>query len=277
MTTTDDPADQYDAARLAGEKWIRNRWRFLDVSTQHTLVRSGCYSDQGHRSKAEPITTKEPFSNVEPLEYALGVLIQCVSAKVPMRSEKGASIPREALTDDVLTSCQTLLFVPAWHDPEFVRTALAAVAIHQETNALARVGPSRSAAAGAIDALLKLGALLLMPAALAFGLVSAIRLDLWNAGVGFYTLGACMLTAIVSAREHETGKHLGPFDRACLGWAQFRHLASSGVVGSGAWVQLEQLQRDGIKVPAVAFDLCAVLQSRMGCAPARGIGRSEPA
>jgi len=269
--TTDDLADQYDAARVEGEKRVRERWRFLDASTKHAMVRSGFYSERGQRLQVEPFSTDDPRADVERLEYALGVFKQCISAKVPMRSEKGAPIPREALTDDVLTSCEELLFVPAWHDPEFLRLALAAVAVHQEANALTMVGPSSegaSVALVAVGGLLKLGLVLLIPTALAFGLVAAVNHDLWGAGVAFYVLGAGVLAAM-SAKEQEKGKNLGVFERAYLGWSQFRYLRGGGVVGSGARVNLERMAHDGVKVPAVAFDLCAMLQSRVQAAAPR--------
>ena len=47
--TTDDLTDQYEAARVEGEKRIRERYRFLNASTKHAMVRSGFYSERGQR------------------------------------------------------------------------------------------------------------------------------------------------------------------------------------------------------------------------------------
>jgi hypothetical protein len=275
--TTDDLADQYEAARIEGEKRIRERWRFLNVSTKHAMVGSRFYSERGQRLQVEPFSTDDPRADVERLEYALGVFKQCVAAKVPLRSEKGAPIPREALTDDVLASCEELLFVPAWHDPEFLRLALAAVAAHQEANALTMVGPSSegtSVALVAVGGLLKVALVFLMPAALAFGLVAAMSHDVWSAGVAFYVLGAGVLAAM-SAKEQEKGTNLGVFERAHLGWSQFRYLRGGGVVGSGARFNLERMAQDGVKVPAVAFDLCAMLEAQTQAA-ATGAPEESP-
>lgn len=263
--TTGDPADQYEATRIEGERRIRERWRFLNASTKRTMVGSGFYSERGQRLQVEPFSTDDPRADVERLEYALGIFKQCIAAKVPLRSEKGAPIPREALTDDVLTSCEALLFVPAWHDPEFLRLALAAVAAHQEANALTMVGPAANglpAGLVAIGRLLQLGLVFVMPISLALGLVAAVNHDGWGAGLAFYVLGAGVLAAM-SAKEQEKGKNLAVFERAHLGWSQFRYLRGGGVVGTGARFNLERMAQDGVKVPAVAFDLCAMLQARV--------------
>ncbi len=276
--TTDDLADQYEAARVEGAKCIRECWRFLDASTQHAMVRSGFYSELGRRLNVEPFSTDDPRADVERLEYALGVFKQCVLAKVPTRSEKGTPIPSEALTGDVLTACEELLFVPAWHDPEFLRLALVAVAKHQEANALTMVGPSSegtSFALAAVGGFLKVGLVFLMPAALAFGLVAAFRHEVWGAGVAFYVLGAGALAAM-SAREQDKGKNLGVFERAHLGWSQFRYLRGGGVVGSGARFNLERMAQEGVKIPAVAFDLCAMLEARVQAAATGAPEGSRP-
>ena len=42
--------------------------------------------------------------------------------------------------------------------------------------------------------------------------------------------------------------------------------AGGGVVGSGARFNIERIAQDGVKVPAVAFDLCAMLEAQMRAA-----------
>jgi hypothetical protein len=263
--TSDELAHQYEAARIEGERCIRARWRFLIGSTKHALAHSGFYSERGQRLRVEPFPLDEMGADVERLEYALGVFKQCVAAKIPRRSEKGVPVPREALTDDVLTSCEELLFVPAWRDPEFLRLALAAVAANQEANALTMAGPSRDGtyiALATVGVFLKLGLVLLMPAALAFGLVAAVSGDVWSAGLAFYVLGAGMLAAM-GAKEYRKGENLDAFEHAHLKWSQFRYLRAGGMVGSGARFNLERMAQDGVKVPAVAFDLCATLEAQV--------------
>jgi hypothetical protein len=276
--TADELANQYEATRIEGEKRMRERWTFLTAATKHAMVLSGFYSERGQRLQIAPFSSDDSRADVERLEYALGVLKQCVAARVPLRSEKGAPIPRETLTDDVLFSCEEVLFVPAWHDPEFLRLALAAVAAHQEANALAMAGPSSegtSPALVAVGGLLKLGLVLLMPAALAFGLVAAMGRDVWSAGVAFYVMGAGVLAAM-SAKQHEKEKNLDMFERAHLGWSQFRYLRGGGVVGSGARCNLERMAQHGVKVPAVAFDLCAMLEAQMQAAATGATEKSPP-
>lgn len=266
MTAIDDLKDRFEAKRIEGEKEIRERWRFLKASTKHAMVRSGFYSEGGQRMRGDPFSTYDPRADIELLENSLGTLKQCVSAKIPIRSNKGDPIPFEVQTDDVLDACKELLSVPAWHDPDFLRLALGALAAHQEANALWMVRLSREVmplplVLVAVGGLLRLGLVLLIPAALAFGLVAAMRHDVLSAGVAFYVLGAGALAGM-SAKVQAKGKTVSVFERDYVGWSQFRQQRGGVVVGSGARFNLERLAQDGVTVPAVAFDLCAMLEAQ---------------
>lgn len=257
MTDDDNPAHRYDEAAAAGQGVIRERWGRLSETTRAVLARSGFYSARGERLKVEHSFGDDPRADTERLEHALGMFKQCISSKVPMRSEKGAPIPHEALTDDVLLSCEELLYVLDWHDPEFLRLALGAVAAHQQANALKLAGPSSSGTG--LGALAVAGLLLITPLALAAGVVAAFEHNVVGAAVAFYVVGGGVLAAV---RGQEPGKNLSPAERTHLAWWQFRYLQGGAVVGAGARFQLERMAVDGVNVPPVAFDICAALQHR---------------
>jgi hypothetical protein len=131
----------YATAQEAGQRVICERRAALLDGTKAALVESGFYSGRGERLESGGITGTTLQDNCERLEHALGVMKQCVASKLPDRAEKGAPIPREAADDEVLSSCEVLLYARAWHGPAFLRLGLAAVVVHQQANALSMIGP----------------------------------------------------------------------------------------------------------------------------------------
>jgi hypothetical protein len=279
----EEGAARYRAAQEEGQRIIRIRWAALQAVTKAALTESGLYSDRGERldigrrqlpcppaklivanHDIEFATGHRPQDDCERLEYALGVLKQCTTARLPLRTEKGAPIPREAADDEVLSSCEELLFVPAWHDPEFLRMGLGAVVVHQQANALSMIGPptATSAPLGFLGAVLKVGLLLLLPVALAGGIAAAVKQDVGASALAFYVVGAGVLAAMSVAGvgvKKESG-----FEQAHTAWMSFQLNRTVGVAGVGALEHLKRMVANGVKVPAVAFDLAEMLRCRMG-------------
>lgn len=258
---------QYDAAQRAGRQHIRNRWSALSNATRAALQSSGFYSERGDRLDAERTFAGGPADDCERLEYAIGVLKQCAAATLPQRSVKGAPIPSEALTKEVLSSCEEILTVPAWHDPGFLRIALAAVAVHKQADALTMIGPasSPSAALGCVGAVFKAALFLAMPAALAVGLAASARQDVGGAVLAFYLVGFGVL-AILSTAGIGVKKKDG-FELAYDRWTRFQSDGAAGVTGAGALEHLRRMAQDGVTVPSIAFDVAETLRQRMvgGC------------
>lgn len=260
----EESAARYDAAQKEGQALIRSRWRALQSQTKEALKESGFFSDRGERLEVEFASGDRPQDDCEALEYALGVLRQCGQSKLPLRTEKGAQIPREALGDDVVSSCEELLFVPVWHDPEFLRLGLHAVAIHQQANALTMIGPPSAVSApiGCLGALVKVGLLLLLPVALAVGIAAAVKQDVGISALAFLVAGAGVLAAM-SAAGVGVKKESG-FEQAHTAWMWFQLDRVAGGAGAGALERLKRMAADGVKVPTVAFDLAYMLRFRMG-------------
>jgi hypothetical protein len=262
-----------DEVRL-GQRLIRERWSVLAASTRELLMKSGYYGPRGNRLEPEdPPPSWVPETDAERLEWALGTFKRCLAAKLPTRKERGAPVPSEALTDDVLNSCDSLLMVPQWHDPEFLRYGLSAVAVHQEANALAMASPEKAPAVA--ELLLRgLGGtalMLLAPYGLASGLAAAMRQDVWSAVGGFFLLGVGVVAARERAIENAEKAPKAPraednvakhFEYAYKAWQRFRYF-HMGVTGSSAKFHLERLASEGILVPAVALDLCEALRARV--------------
>jgi hypothetical protein len=200
------------------------------------------------------------------------VLKLCVDAKVPARDGKGLPIPQEALTDDVFMAIDELLFVPDWRDAEFLRLALAAVAAQRLANSLWLAGPPKkksSAAWSLIGGFLTLLMLWTSPIAAANALASAFKGDVVACAFALYFIA---LAAWLAFRKPE------PRDPTVLDWANdygewsaFRYMQGGTVIGTGAHMRLEQMERRGVNVPAVAYDICRALEIQASAAACRVI------
>lgn len=261
----EEGAARYRAAQEEGQRAVRRSWTALQSRTKDALSGSGFYSDRGERLDVEFASGHRPQDDCEPLEYALGVLKQCVGATLPPRTApKGTPIPHEAANDEVLSSCEKVLVVPAWQDPQFLRLALGAVVVHQQANALSMIAPTATSSAplGCLGAILKVGLLLLLPVALAGGIAAAVKQDVGAAAFAFYIVGAGVLAGL-SVTDVRVKKESG-FEQAHTAWMWFQLDRAAGVAGVGALERLRRMAGEGVKVPSVAFDLAEMLRCRMG-------------
>lgn len=261
MTDPNDLADQYDATRLAGQRCIQDRWHFLLPPTRELLQASGFYSDRGTAVKNAEHASRMPEHDVGSLEAAVGVLSLCARSLLPDRRKSSAPIPPEAIDPDVPSHCADLLFLPAWRDPEFLRLGLRAIAQHEKADALAmvRVSKPKSATAGAIGGIFSAVMLYLSPAALGIALVSATHGDLAGTVAALYFVGLVALL-VSSASKNDAGEDISEYERRYLAWSEFGHEHAGTAFGAGAEYQLKDLASKGVRVPSIAFDICAALR-----------------
>lgn len=258
ITQADPPALE-DPVRTAGQTFIRTRWSYLTTRTRASLRRSGFYADNG-----KPLNPDDgghgPYEDVARLELSIGVLQQCAAARLPAREDFGAKIPAEALTDEVGAACDAVLFVPEWRDPEFLRLALRATQAHCLARTLTVAGPARQPGGAArAGRLVKLGLVLLSPAAASAALVTALQANLLAATSAMYLVGAAALAARELARG-KTQDQPTQAERDYLAWSRYQLDRSPAALGAGDRVRLEQMAAAGVPVPLMAFDLCAALQ-----------------
>jgi hypothetical protein len=264
MTSTEklvnELADRYELAVTEGQKLIRQRWSALFDDTKQAMVGSGYYTARGERQEIESPAGSAPQDDCPRLEYNLGILKLCADAKLPLRTEEGAPIPREAVDQEVLGCCEELLFVRAWHDPTFLRLGLHAVQMHEKAKALRMVGPQVKLSSKLVGTVVSLAFLLLLPAALAVGVFAAVKHDLSLSILAFYIAGGGVLAAMNAAKVGVTEPE---FEREYSAWGSFQYWRVTGVVGSGALEHLRQMASKGIRVPSVAFDMADVLRCQM--------------
>jgi hypothetical protein len=263
-------ADEYERVLKLGQKQIRDRWHVLLPSTRRALVVTGFYSERGERLKPEdPPYSRELKDDVETLEAGLGRFKACAGAKLPARKDKGVTIPGEALTDEVLSSCESILCVPEWQDPDFLRLALIAIAAHQEANMLTMIGPKNtdslvSTALRVVGGLVKVVVLYASPFAAAAGIAAAVRQDVGSAAVSFYIVAWAIWCAVTAKN---TGSEGTVWERSYGAWQNFRYSRAFGVIGASAGRELDRMATEGCRVPHIAFDVCEALRCRMS-APA---------
>lgn len=259
----EEGAARYDAALMEGQRFIKKCWPALQAPTRVALVESGFYSEKAERVEVEYPSSRSPQNDVERLEYALGVLVKCRASSLPQRNEVGATIPVEALDSGMLTCVGELLYVPAWHDPNFLRLALYAIATHLKANALTMVGPPRSSSIGtsAVAAVLQAIVVFALPASLAMALVSVARQEAVDAILWLYAVAMGVLSAMSIMKVGLPKPE--PFELAYERWTRFLFDEGVGATGAGAVEQLRTMVAAGVRVPPLAFDVADALRSRM--------------
>lgn len=275
----EEGAARYDAALAEGQRFIKKCWPALQAPTRLALVESGFYSSKGQREAVEYASSDSPRHDIERLEYALGVFAKCRASSLPQRNEVGSIIPVEALESGMLTCVGELLYVPAWHDPNFLRLALYAVSTHLKANALTMVGPLRSSsvATSALTAVLQAVLVFALPASLAMALVAVARHDVVDAILWLYAVGVGVLCAMSVMKVGLPKPE--PFDLAYERWTRFQFDDGVGVTGAGALEYLRKIAAEGVRVPPVMFDLADSLRCRMGIVefsePIKGIATTN--
>lgn len=263
LSSLDGLADSYEKAVFEGKRFVSAHWSSFQATTRQALLAFGVYSDRGLLLKPDeyrrPVDS-ESQNRIEGLWYAVGILSLCEATPLPGRTNYLEPIPRTALENQVFLSCQTILFYREWHDATFLSLGLRALANHQVAIALENIGPEKktSIAGLAITGLLKMSFLLSAPFAMAYALIAANKGDLPGTAISLY-LVALAVGAWVSIKEMESGKDKPLNERTYSSWSMFRFHHCGGCVGAGARFQLEQMVKNGIFVPSVAFDLCAVM------------------
>ncbi len=257
-------ADNYNLSQEAGKKEITRSWRALRPETRAWLTSTGHYNDRG-----TPIQVESGEAEVEDLEYNFGLMIRCVEAKLPNRTEKGAPIPSEATNSEIPSALAALIYLPIGQDPVFLRRALLALQRFEMARLLC-VLPAQKESSSLQDigrlafGLFCLVLLLVSPAILAGGLVSAANGDYGDTSAALYALGfiAWMLNILRGLGKDGPGTI---DEQTYKAWAALNPYQSGNwtVGGAGASAYFSEMSRKGLQVPAVAFDLCESLKAQV--------------
>jgi hypothetical protein len=258
-------ADAYDVARNAGQKEIRGSWQRLRLDTRVWLSKSEHYNERG-----SPMDVEYQNSDVEDLEYNLGLINLCMKAKLPQRSEKGVPIPAEACSTEVQSAFSFLMYHPCGQDPVFLRQALYALQRYEMARLLS-ILPAEKATSSfkTIGLILFAGfsfvLLLATPAILSETLVSVARSNYGDTATGLYALG---FVAWMFKIGKGLGKNEGTKDeKTYQSWA-FLNPYQSGdwtASGAGAVTYFKDMRKIGLEVPLIAFDLCESLRAKTFC------------
>jgi hypothetical protein len=269
MDTNFQPlVDAYDRSQKAGKTVISESWKSLRPETRSWLIQSGYYSECG---RAAPELPDDSADVVESLEYHLGTLALCSKALLPRRAEKNAPISLDAFNDNVPTSVSEILFHPYGLEPYFLRVALHAIRNHEMANLMERLPAlAEFSTAKNLGKLAFIGfcilLLLLSPLVVAGALSSAFAGKFGDTAAALYGIGfiAWMLNiakglgeeapdntqAGKDAQAYEAWRQLGPYG-----------LGDWSLLGAGATAYFEEMQRKGLSVPIIAFDVAAALKA----------------
>lgn len=254
-------ASSYDLSQQAGKTEITRSWSALRPETRAWLTSTGHYNNRGI-----PLQVESAQSDVEDLEYNVGLISRCVEAKLPNRSEKGAPIPPEATDSDILSALTTLIRRPIGQDPVFLRRALLALQRYEMARLLCILPVTRTQSTlqsigRLIFVVFCLFLLLISPAILANVFVSTVAGNNGDTAIGLYALGftAWMLNIMKNLGKETPGTK---DEQAFNAWAALNPYSSGDWTagGAGAHAYFEDMLRKGLSVPAVAFDLSTSLK-----------------
>jgi hypothetical protein len=256
-------ADNYNISQQEGRKEISRSWKRLRPDTRAWLTSSGRYNDRGSVLDAE-----SDAPEVEELEYNLGLINRCVAAKLPNRWDKGANIPVEARHEEVPSALAALFYQPYGQDPAFLRRALLALQRFETARLLSVMPPEKnqSSLRGAsllVFCVFCFALLLLFPLVLAHGLVSVTRGEYGDTAAALYGLGfiAWMLNIVRNFGKDAEGTI---DEQTYQAWLALNGYQSGDWTagGAGAAAYFNEMMRKGLRVPVIAFDICASLRNQ---------------
>ncbi|MDB5823671.1 MAG: hypothetical protein JWR21_2375 [Herminiimonas sp.] len=254
----------YEIAQKEGKKEIGRSWQRLRPETRAWLVKSGHYT--GHGSAAIMVDTS---SDVENLEYSLGLINHCIAATLPQRSDVSAPIPPEASSSEVKSALSSLMYLPYGQDPVFLRRALLALRSHELACLLCILPPEKVSSTfrhvgTLVFCVFCIALLVVSPAILAGALVAIVQANYGDTVMALYALGfiAWMFNILRGLGKDATKTK---DEQAYWAWSAL-NLYQSGdwtAAGAGALAYFEQMLRQGVQVPAIAFDISEGLKANL--------------
>lgn len=253
--------EEYECVLSVGRKQIAKDWQALPEDLQQWLLNTKSYNKRG--AHVETPEGEGDTSQVEHLEYQLGVVAGCAVSDLPSRDQKPAHIPSDALDDDVLRAVSSLLQHPCGQSKVFLRLALQAIRKHQMANLLMRM-PSKKVMRTSegvwllIWSVISTIGLVLLPAFLGIALVSA------SSGNGLGTIGGLYAAGISVAVYKGVKNNVkameapGSVDeQAYEAWYWLGHFGQYewNVTGAGAKAKFEDMLRRGLPIPLIAIDV----------------------
>lgn len=258
---TSDLVKEYERVLCAGRKQIAKDWQLLPEKLQQWLLNTGKYNQRG--VYVEKPEEEGDSSQVEHLEYQLGVVASCAESDMPGRDQKPAQIPSDALDDDVLRAVSSLLQHPYGQSKVFLRLALQAIRKHQMANLLMRMPTKKVIGTSGgvwllIWSVISTIGLVLLPAFFGIALVSASSGDGLGTIGGLYAAGISVAVYKGIKNNVKAMEAPGSVDeQAYEAWYWLGHFGQYewNVTGAGAKAKFEDMLRRGLPMPLIAIDV----------------------
>lgn len=259
--------DTYGDARKAGQKEISRSWQRLSKDTRTWLLESQHYNEHGSLIEAQ-----SDNSDVEDLEFNVGLISRCAKATLPQRSEKNVLIPPEAHPSDFPSALSFLMYHPCGQDPVFLRQALHALQRYEMASLLCILPAEKVSSTAKNVGLFLFGGFILVlllatPAILADGLVSIARGSYGDTATALYGLGfiAWMFNIARGMGKEAETKTGTKEEKTYKAWAFLNYYQAGDwtAAGAGAATYFQEMRAAGLTVPLIAFDLCESLQAKI--------------
>jgi hypothetical protein len=265
-------SDRFDLIQATGRQEISKSWRRLSEKTKLQLISTGQYSKDGANIA---VVDEYAGDRVHDLAFDLGILRLCLSVKLPSINAPGSEVSSDALTDEVTQSSGSLLYQNVASDPVFLRLALYALKHHEIAKLLVSIPYKKppnllwGAAKSISFALIFIALLIASPAILVNSLANIFTGRIEDAVLGFYSLGLL----IIFIRFHKNksdrsklsdqAKIIDRQERTLNAWYQLDNTRSNGdwsITGASAHNYFISMQKEGLIVPIVLFDICEALR-----------------
>ena len=257
-------AATYDQHAVQGQAFIRKVWNRVPQETRDLLQSNG-YDKMGVARRGSDQITSPYVSEIESLEYSLGVLHKAATSKPP--AKKTDEIPRILYNNEVLIEAG-IFRDRRWRNSEFAALAIHAVIKKQVTSSLELLYlKGGKTEFQSVSAWLSIGKLIAI-VAFAIGLPFAIGNGLAAASTGdggsatayaFFAFFAVGFFLDLNEKNKPGAAHT-PELLAYEKWNSMLNSEFHIGTGHGLQIKLADMVRQGVNVPSVLFDLCAVLQ-----------------
>lgn len=250
-----------EKASAAAEQFFVLYWRALLPSTRELLIRSGGYREGGLRIQRPELPPHMRNMYGGWIERPVGIMKLFLSSRLPLFLKRGESPPNPFDKRELYEAIDTCVQSPLFADPVFLQLAFRCIAKAQADDIYIEAGYKKVAnrLPDARDSFIHALCVIALPTLLAFGVTEAFR------GNGF-TASACFLIGfLVLPRAARAIGLVRPWGQTA--WQRHKlwsDLDSGDLKLSGASLlaKLHMMNKLGVSVPALAFDVAHLLQSQ---------------
>lgn len=245
----------------AAEQFILVYWRALLPSTRELLIQSGGYREDGFRIQRPELLPHMRHMYGGWIEREIGIMKLFLSSRLPLFLKRGESPPNPFDKRELYQAVDTCVQSPLFADPIFLQLAFRCIAKAQADDIYIEAGYKKiayrqpDAKEGFINAL----CVIALPILVGLGATEAFRGNAFSASVCF------LIGFLVLPKATRTIGLVRPWGQTAWQrhklWSELDS-ADLKLSGTSLLAKLHMMNKLGVSVPALAFDVAHLLQSQ---------------